>query len=405
MMKSKKKIIKKNKKTRKSYKNIYLLPNLNPAYINDLSIIIKNQAPKKLPSFTDSVVFKDPEGSYSPSINKDLVNLQSISRENILDCNNTKAYELKEPLQIGIPGKFFGTNCFPYYEPKAIKFLLKNLSANKHIKIDKIVPPIQSQSNCWFNTMFVALFVSDKGRKFFHFFRQLMIEGKQSNQAKIPSQLRNGFALLNYAIDACLTGNKFAYILDTNSIIQNIYDNIPDLYKQKFPYLTNVGESGNPLRYYGSLIQYLQNSSIQLAFISHTNNKWKDKVLNELNQQNHLPHIIILEIYDGNNQTPGESGNTTNKPRSFFIKRAKYILDSCIIRDISQQHFCATLTCENMEMAYDGMSFHRLVPLEWKKYINSDFIWSFQGSNNSDGTPLKWNFTHGYQMLLYYRVK
>jgi hypothetical protein len=79
-------------------------------------------------------------------------------------------------LQIGIFKKLFGKNCVPYYEPKAVKFLLKNLSANKHIKIDKIIPPIQSQSNCWFNTMFVTLFVSDKGRKFFHFFRQLMIE-------------------------------------------------------------------------------------------------------------------------------------------------------------------------------------------------------------------------------------
>jgi hypothetical protein len=56
-------------------------------------------------------------------------------------------------------------------------------------------------------------------------------------------------------------------------------------------------------------------------------------------------------------------------------------------------------------MAYDGMSFHRLVPLEWKKYINSDFSWGFDGSNDVGGIPLKWNFTHGYQMLIYYRVK
>jgi hypothetical protein len=56
-------------------------------------------------------------------------------------------------------------------------------------------------------------------------------------------------------------------------------------------------------------------------------------------------------------------------------------------------------------MAYDGMSYHRLVPMEWKKYINSDYSWQFKGSNNSDGSPLKWNFLHGYQMLIYYRVK
>ena len=51
------------------------------------------------------------------------------------------------------------------------------------------------------------------------------------------------------------------------------------------------------------------------------------------------------------------------------------------------------------------MSFHRLVPLEWKNKINSDIMWEFEGSNNSDGKPLTWNFLQGYQMLLYYRVK
>jgi hypothetical protein len=56
-------------------------------------------------------------------------------------------------------------------------------------------------------------------------------------------------------------------------------------------------------------------------------------------------------------------------------------------------------------MAYDGMSYHRLVNLDWKNHINSDFMWSFEGSNNSDGSPLKWSFLHGYQMLLYYRVR
>ena len=84
-----------------------------------------------------------------------------------------------------------------------------------------------------------------------------MIEGIQANGEAIPSKLRNGFALLNYAIDACLTGNKYAYILDTNTIIRNIYENMPDSYKKKMPYITNIDEAGNPIRYYTSLIYYL----------------------------------------------------------------------------------------------------------------------------------------------------
>ena len=398
----------KSSKTRKNNKQIHFLPNLTPRFIDDVSQVIFKESPKKLPYdfVPNSVAIQDVQESYSPTVNKELVMLQSISREKTLDCNNEKAFDLKEPLQIGISGKLFGKTCVPYYDPKAIRFLLKNLSANKHVKIDKIVPPIQSQSNCWFNTMFVTLFVSDKGRKFFHFFRQLMIEGIQSNGEEIINKkLRNGFALLNYAIDACLTGNNYAYILDTNAIIRNIYDVIPDSYKSKFPYITDVDQAGNPIRYFMSLIYYLHNKSLQISFITNTNEKWKDQVITEVQKQMHLPHIIILEFYDGTNKTPGESGKTTNKPRSFLVKGAKYMLDSCVIRDTTQQHFSATLTCDTKEMAYDGMSFHRLVPLEWKKYINSDFSWGFDGSNNSDGTPLKWNFTHGYQMLIYYRVK
>ena len=77
------------------------------------------------------------------------------------------------------------------------------------------------------------------------------------------------------------------------------------------------------------------------------------------------------------------------------------MLDSVIIRDTTRKHFSATLTCNRKEFSYDGMSFHRIVPFNWKKYINSNFFWEFSG------TParLKWNFTHGYQMLIYYRVK
>lgn len=393
------KITRRHHKRHKQTKKVQKIPNQTPKYINELSYIIN----KDVPLLANNVSINNT--SYSPTVNKKLVLLQSISRENVLDCNNEKAFELKEPLQIGIPGKLFGKTCMPYYDPKAVKQLLKNLSANKHINIAKIVPPIQSQSNCWFNAMFVTLFVSDKGRKFFHFFRQLMIEGIQADGKSIPTKLRNGFALLNYAIEASLTGNKYAYILDTNAIIRNIYENIPESYKTKMPYLTDIDEAGNPIRYYSSLIHYLQNKSIQLTFIQNTNDKWKEHVLIQINKMNHMPHIIILEFYDGLNNTSGESGKTFNKPRSFNVKGSKYMLDSCVIRDTSQIHFSATLTCEGKEFAYDGLSFHRIVPLDWKKYINSDYSWGFDGSNNSDGTPLKWNFTHGYQMLIYYRVK
>jgi hypothetical protein len=347
--------------------------------------------------------------SYSPTINEKLITIKSIPRSKLPDCNNEAAFEMREPLKIGTGDQFFGKSCFEYFTPEAKKILLKNLSANKHISVENVVPPVQIDSNCWFNTMFSTLFISDKGRKFLHYFRQLMIEGTQANGEPIPDKLRNGFALLNFAVDAALTGNKYAYELNTNNIIREIYDAIPDSYHTRLPYIKNVGEAGNPIRYYNSIINYLHHGSpktpLELLYVGDCGSDWKERINTEIKKKTHLPHIIVIEIFDEQDGTAGNSGIVKNKPLAFSSNKGRYVLDSCIVRDKQRQHFCSTITCEGRETAYDGMSFHRLVPLEWKKYINSDFEWSFEGSENVDGTPLRWNFTHGYQMLLYYRTR
>lgn len=333
-------------------------------------------------------------GSYSPTINKELVTLKSIERSDLMNCNTEQAFQLKEPLQIGINNK-----CKYYYTQEAKKFLLHNLAANKHIEPKKIVPPIQSQSNCWFNAMFVTFFVSDKGRKFFHFLRQLMIEGKQQDGKVIPERLRNAFALLNFGVDACLTGNEFAYTLNTNSIIHLLYKGIPDSYKNKTPYIVDIDEPGNPLLYYMSMINYLHNSSIQVLFIRDANIKWKDAVSSAVQKMSGLPHIIVLEIYDEN------ASQFNKKPVSFMVRDGKYEIDSAVVRDISKQHFCSMITCEGKEMGYDGASFHRLVPLSWKQKMNNSMEWEFEGTNDYDGKHLKWSFVKSYQLLMYYRIK
>jgi len=371
---------------------------------------LQNKTPKDIEMLSDDIAgninnYHDKMSSYSPTINDDLISLKSIPREKLSDCNNKQAFLLKEPLKISVSNNFFGKTCLPYDDPLAIQFLLKNLSANKHININKVVPPKQILSNCWFNAMFVTLFVSDKGRKFFHYFRQLMIEGRQANGQIIPKSLRNTFALLNFAIDSALLGTRYAYELDTNNIIKNIYNNIPEEYHKMFPYLVTIDEASNPIKYYGSIINYLDNRSLQTIFVENITNNWRVQTTEEMGKISHIPHVIILEIRDGQDGTPGNSGKMNNKPTNFTINGADYVLDSCVVRDIQQQHFCATITCEGKEMAYDGMSFHRIVPMNWIDKINTDLKWEFEGSNNLDGTPLEWNFMHGYQMLIYYRVK
>lgn len=368
----------------------------NKTFKHRSKIIVPNSTPLDIRKISNKIARKSTKESYAPTINNELVTLKSIDREDLLDCNINSAFKFKEPLQIGIPGT---QKCFDYYTTEAQQFLLKNLSADKHINPKKIIPPIQSQANCWFNAMFVTFFVSDKGRKFFHFLRQLMIEGKQSDGTAIPEKLRDAFALLNFAVDACLTGNEYAYKLNTNSIIHLLFKGIPDSYKQKYPHIVDIDEAGNPLLYYISIINYLNNNSIQLLLIRDTTSNWKDRVSESINKMAHLPHIIVFEIYDE------DASEFNKKPVSFTINDGKYEIDSAVVRDVSKQHFCSTITCEGEEMGYDGMSFHRLGSLKWKQKLNSNITWQFEGSTDYDGSSLGWNFTKSYQMLIYYRVK
>jgi hypothetical protein len=399
----------KSNKTKKNHKKN---GNKTHKVTNRNFILLKNETPQhidKLSSIVDSSLRAQGQGhgirdltnlqSYAPTINKFLVPLQTLPRENITSCNYRKAFLLKEPLKISLPNK--EGECVPYDNALAKEFLLKKLSANKHIHPTKIIPPVQALGNCWFNTMFVTFFVSDKGRKFFHFFRSLMIEGKQANGRTIePVGLRDAFALLNFAVECCLTGSEYAYKLDTNHIIKKIYSTIS---QEHYHYIVDADVASNPVGYYMNIIHYLNNNSLQIAYLKNIMD-WRRDTMNYVETIEHLPHLIILEIYDGPNETAGTSGKIKDKPLSFQVKGATYKLDSCVIRDTEQIHFCSLLTSEGREYAYDGMSYHRLSPFSWKKKINKSVKWSFQGSKNVDGNLVKWSFKHGYQLLFYYRV-
>ena len=387
-----------NKTKRNQNKNLHkkTLKNRN----REKTVILTNTTPKNISKISKNIakgIFSNK--SYSPTINQDLITLKSIYRKPVYDCNNKEAFNLKEPLKIGIPGNVYGKNCFLYNTPQAKQYLLNNLSANKHINANQVITPIQSLANCWFNSMFVTFFISDKGRKFFHFFRQLMIEGKQINGVAIPAKLRDAFALLNFSIDASLTGNSYAYEMDTNSIIHQIFKSIPNTYKSKYPLIVDIDQAGNPVIYYTSIINYLNNNSLETLFMREVSSNWKNILSSQLNTRKHLPHIVILEIFEK------DAKFFDKKPLTFTINNAKYKLDSAVVRDTTKQHFCALITCENKEYGYDGASFTRLIPLDWKNKLNSsNFTWKFEGTVNTDGSLLEWNFTKSYQLLIYYRI-
>jgi hypothetical protein len=416
------------------------------------------------------------EQSFAPSINQHLVPFLSGKREDLGECNTERALrDLKVPLEI----RTKENTCEKYTTENAKKILLANLSANKHVDVEKVLMPKQNLGNCWFNVMFAMLFISDKGRKFFHFFRELMIQGKQTDGHVIPAKLQNVFALLNFAIECALTGNPLVRKIDTNVVIKQIYDAIarenksyvevstsssslatkskskskashkykkkrsggsfekrnlinendaftmiPDFFNailSKYHYIPKVHEAWNPLYYYLGIINYLGNKSVSMLLVmnlqpdphSHSPaDSWNARIEKEIHHQmpNKLPAIIVVEIFDGVEKSAGNAGEIHHRPRTITLREnIQYTLDSVAIRDIRQEHFCALLTCEKKEMAFDGYSSHQLLAFDWKNKINSAEQWGFPEVHASfqkmkEVTTLKWSFMHGYQMLMYYRT-
>lgn len=326
---------------------------------------------------------------YIPTINKKIVTLHTLVSKNIhtSECNTKKLFNIYEKLDT--LKLYIHPKCYTYSDDVAIKYLLHNLSANKHINVNKLITPKQYDANCWFNVMFVTFFISDKGRIFFHFLRHIMITGIQSNGQRVPSSLWNIFALLNLYIELCKQGNSIAHKINTNKIIVNLYNIINSTHS-----IYNKGEPGNPLIYYNTIISYLQNTDITLLRIRF-NFTW-DMANIKFENRNNPPHIIICEFI--------QPIDFIKRPTQFTIYGYTYELDAACIIDINKEHFSSCLHIEGVEYMYDGMSQDRLFKRPWKKLINSTESWSFPGSTNYNGTLKHWSFLNSYHSLHYYRI-
>ena len=321
--------------------------------------------------------------SFSPKINRELVSLKTRAATDVFKCGN-------DLLQTNI-----GSQCLDYTSKRVQTKLLNNLRSSKHLDCSLFIAPKQYNSNCWFNTFFVTFFFSDKGRKFFRFFRQLMITGKKVDGTTIPDRLARIFFVFNKVIEASYNqdGNsnyKLISNYNTNYFIEAIYNIL--LERNIVTYKKN--QSGNPLEYYLAIIQYLNYNAVNIATVD----IYDESDFKSINRhvQGQAPEIIIAEIIDA------DSKKIRNRPLEFTISvgdvKHRYRLDAAIIRDTSQQHFCSVLTCNGDEYSFDGASFSRLSQYNWTAGLNKPVKWGFQGHT------LKWSFMNGYQMLFYYRI-
>ena len=409
---------------------------IQPKTIDKKTVIIKDNTPiedrliskniqkilvsKKKPSNMLSTIREEltKSKSFTPEINKRLISMSlNTGFSDIFDCglntplqnkkfkpnvSRNDATLFKNIMQVKIGVKNKNPICVDRNDPRAQKLLLKNLNSTSAIDCSKIITPLQVRANCWFNTMFVCFFISDKGRKFFKFFRQLMIQGKLANGSKItPPTLADSFFLFNAAIEACYNSSKskktqdLALAMDTNNIITRIYNAIP---KQKRNYgILDVDSPNNPLNYYEDVMRFLNNDNINLVEIDYVG--IKNISLNRGRFRDKIPDVYAVTMIDN------KSEYINDKPLTIKLHGVDYVLDSVIIRDTQMYHFCALITCGGNELGFDGASMSRLNKFEWKKNINKDINWTFEGSNfNEDKKdPILWNFRQGYQILFYYR--
>lgn len=333
--------------------------------------------------------------TFKPSINSKL-NIKSLSNrtpDDIELCNDLLKIKIGNNIK-----------CLNYNNPKIITYFLSNLKYLKNLDVNNLIPPKQLYGNCWFNTMFVSFFFSDKGRLFFRFFRKLMITGKKYDDTPIfNTKLRELFFILNLYIEASYNRfnnkNKFSNNLkkltnnlETNYIIKEIYNLINS--NNENSNIPNINDAGNPIEYYISIMNYLNYNVLNILNIEIFKKYNIINLIKTYINKNNVYDVLFINDFE----------SKSKYDLILDFQNYKYTLDSIIItnKDFfyqgSGRHFVSVLTINNNEYKFDGISKSRLIPFKWKNIINTDIDWQFDYEK-------KYNFRYGYKILLYYRIK
>lgn len=300
--------------------------------------------------------------------------------------------------------KFY--QCLPLGDSRT-KNQLQRLLNRKRVS-NCVTAPNQRLSNCWFNTMFMSFFVSDKGHKFTKVLRQIMIHGKRVNGSMLDEKMKMPFMQLNAAIQASIdcTDEK-RYLLDnTNIIIEKIARDLPNEYRHHT--IFRPREAGGPLEYYQTIINYLlqptphENPFVLLKgvnFMTLLTNPANLNLMEHGKERNEPPDIIVGEIF-------GEIIATTpnvKKPLRFRLNRKyEYKLDSVILAN--EEHYISFHMIKGKQMGFDGASRSRLTPFQWRDLINTDKAFNLYKDKRSVKT-WNFNFTKNQQFLIYFRSK
>ncbi len=387
------KSIKKSKTVEKNEtKSHIVIPSINPSISHNIEKSVAKTRRMK---------------SYTPDVDHELKSLHTYTPEKgLFGCKEREISLMHDGKRI----------CVKWDSDKGQTIMLYNLNTKKGIDCNKIVAPKQHLSNCWFNCFFMVFFISEKGRKFTRYLRQIMITGKRLDGTKVLKKLQWPFFLLNKCIESSLRPgpNNYAYLMDTNNIIEAIYNNLPKKLKdtKKRGLAVRPDMNYNPMSFYSGLINYLDYKNTtkhkhRLNLLEFFTDGYPEEILNnqkhfltalqeKVKIQPNIPEIIMIEYRDNESRS-------TVKPKKFSVningESKKYVLDSAVLRNTKKYHFSAYITCNNKEYGFDGASHSRIQPFNWKSKINNENIMHWRFADQHD---IWFNFTLGYQMLFYY---
>ena len=378
----------KNKKTGLCEK-VVVLKDTTPKELKDLRKTVTKIGKKKNPTKPQS---------FSPNVNKVIDSLKSISPHieiGLRECPEDKIYVRTAS------GK---EKCVGLKSKIAQTYMIDNLLSKKPIDCDKIIAPKQKLSNCWFNSFFMVYFISDKGRKFFRYLRLGMITGKLPNGTTVAPKLRMPLLILNKYIESALIGRKashsLATLMDTNVVIRRVARALGKTNLRKYD-IAKTKQAGNPLAFYEGLIKYLKSNelvTVNMTVRNMPNKKVSNAAIVKILESRPLVEYFILERF-----SEDYNKNSWTIPKKYKVKKNgetyTYVLDSAVLRDTKKQHFSAYITCNGKSFAFDGESFARMTPFEWKKKMNKNIKWRF-----AEQYETYFNFQQAYFMLFYYRI-
>lgn len=391
------------KKVKKRSKKQKIVLEQNPEHITSKpnNLIIKNNTPKLAKELRKAQ--RTVTNTYSPSINRQLMSLKSITpKGDIYDCpNGDIMVQMKN-----------GKKCFKWSSKRARDVMLQNLNTTKPVIASEIMAPMQNQSNCWMNSFFVMWFISDGGRKFNRWFRQVAITGKLPNGTNIPSKFKQPAFLLNKMIDASLRGgndpSRYSELMDTNEIIRSFNMAAPK------SGIVKTKVASNPLSFYSTIYKaivgvtgkernntrsdsWVENGPTNwLNFVAHGNDT-KEMLQNHIHNNFKISHpkVIFIETFDSDAGVEKHEILTFNENG----KNISYKLDAVVLRNTTKIHFSAYITINNVDYGFDGESYSRLEKFDWKNKLNKDTQWRF-----TEKFETYFNFVKCYSMLIYYRI-